>query len=50
LRVMNPEYADATCLVCHGSPKGAWDMTGMKKEGWEEGGLAGAISVVIPIR
>lgn len=50
LRVMNPEYADATCLVCHGSPKGAWDMTGMKKEGWEEGGLAGAISVMIPIR
>lgn len=50
MRVMNPEYADATCLVCHGSPKGERDMMGMKKEGWKEGGLAGAISVVMPIR
>jgi hypothetical protein len=50
MRVMTPEYADAACLVCHGSPKGEWDMMGMKKEGWKEGELAGAISVVMPLR
>lgn len=50
VRVMNPDYADASCLACHGSPKGAWDVTGMTKEGWKEGALAGAISVVIPLR
>ena len=50
LRVMDPEYAEASCLGCHGSPKGERDMTGMKKEGWKEGALAGAISVVMPIR
>jgi hypothetical protein len=50
LRVMDPEYADTTCLACHGIPKGEWDMTGMKKEGWNEGGLAGAMSVVMPMR
>ena len=50
VRVMHPEYAEATCLVCHGDPKGARDMTGMKKEGWQEGELAGAISVVMPVR
>jgi hypothetical protein len=50
VRVLNPDYAEASCLACHGSPKGEWDVTGMKKEGWKEGGLAGAISVVVPIR
>jgi general secretion pathway protein A len=50
MRVLTPDYADASCLACHGSPKGEWDMTGMKKEGWKEGALAGAISVVVPIR
>jgi hypothetical protein len=50
VRVMNPDYAVASCLGCHGSPKGEWDVTGMKKEGWKEGALAGAISVVIPMR
>jgi hypothetical protein len=50
VRVLNPDYADASCLACHGSPKGEWDVTGMKKEGWKEGALAGAISVVVPIR
>ena len=50
MRVMTPEYADATCLVCHGSPEGERDMMGMKKEGWKEGDLAGAISVVMPLR
>lgn len=50
MRVMDPEYAGATCLACHGGPKGERDMTGMKKEGWKEGDLAGAISVVMPMR
>lgn len=50
MRVMSPEYADAPCLVCHGSPEGKQDAMGMKKEGWMEGGPAGAISVVAPIR
>jgi hypothetical protein len=50
MRMMDPEYADASCLTCHGSPKGERDITGMKREGWKEGELAGAISVVIPLR
>ena len=50
LRVMDPEYAEASCLGCHGGPKGERDMTGMIKEGWKEGALAGAISVVMPMR
>ncbi|HET6674138.1 MAG TPA: DUF3365 domain-containing protein [Nitrospiraceae bacterium] len=50
LRMMDPEYAAASCLNCHGNPKGERDITGMKKEGWKEGELAGAISIVIPMR
>ncbi len=50
LRVMDPEYAAATCLNCHGSPRGERDITGMKKEGWKEGDLAGAISLVLPMK
>jgi hypothetical protein len=48
-RIMTPEYAAASCLKCHGDPKGEKDLTGNKKEGLKEGGLAGAISLVIPI-
>lgn len=50
MRVMDPEYAGATCLTCHGGPKGERDITGTKKEGWKEGDLAGAISVIIPMK
>jgi hypothetical protein len=50
LRMMDPEYAAASCLTCHGGPRGERDITGMKKEGWKEGELAGAISIVIPMR
>lgn len=50
LRVMKPEYAGASCLNCHGNPKGERDVTGMRKEGWNEGDLAGAISVIMPVR
>lgn len=50
LRLMQPEYATESCLSCHGSPKGERDITRMRKEGWKEGELAGAISVTIPLR
>lgn len=48
-RMMAPEYAGATCLKCHGDPRGERDITGNKKEGLKEGGLAGAISLIIPV-
>lgn len=50
LRMMDPEYAAASCLSCHGVPKGERDITGMRKEGWKEGGFAGAISLVLPLK
>jgi uncharacterized protein DUF3365 len=50
LRMMDPEYAGASCLNCHGTPKGEKDLTGGRKEGWKEGDLAGAISVVLPLK
>ncbi len=49
-RYMSPEYASKSCLGCHGEPKGEKDLTGMKKEGYKEGDLAGAISVLIPVK
>jgi hypothetical protein len=50
LRMMDPEYASASCLSCHGAPRGGKDITGGHKEGWKEGDLAGAISVVLPLK
>jgi hypothetical protein len=50
LRFMSPEYAAKSCLNCHGDPKGEKDITGGKKEGYKEGDLAGAISVIVPIQ
>ena len=50
LRMIDPEYAVASCLSCHGEPKGERDITGIKKEGWKEGDLAGAVSLVLPLR
>ena len=50
LRMMDPEYAAASCLSCHGGPKGGKDITGGHKEGWKEGDLAGAISVDLPLK
>lgn len=50
VRYMEPEYAAKSCLACHGSPKGEKDITGMKKEGYQEGDVAGAISVAIPVK
>ena len=50
LRMMDPEYASASCLRCHGAPKGEQDIAGMKKEGWKEGSLAGAVSLILPLK
>jgi Protein of unknown function (DUF3365) len=50
LRYMAPEYATGPCLKCHGEPRGIRDETGMKREGFKEGDVMGAISLVLPMR
>ena len=42
--------AEESCLRCHGQPKGELDPTGYPKEGLKLGDVAGAISVVLPMR
>jgi Protein of unknown function (DUF3365) len=49
LRLMTPIYYTKECLKCHGSPVGERDISGYPKEGAQEGDLAGAISVSIPL-
>ncbi len=46
-RVMVPEYYSASCLSCHGTPKGEMDITGYPKEGAKEGDLGGVISITL---
>lgn len=46
-RVTVPEYYSASCLSCHGSPKGEIDVTGYPKEGRNEGDLGGVISITL---
>jgi hypothetical protein len=46
-RLILPEYYKQSCLDCHGTPKGAKDITGWRKEGGKLGELGGAISFVI---
>ena len=46
-RYILPEYYGASCLGCHGDPKGAIDITGGKKEGAKLDELGGAISLII---
>ncbi len=46
-RFILPEYYGASCLRCHGSPKGEVDITGYPKEGAAAGDLSGAISITI---
>ena len=46
-RLMIPEYYGASCLSCHGDPKGSADITGGKKEGGKLDELGGAISVAV---
>ncbi|MCA8881259.1 MAG: DUF3365 domain-containing protein [Rhodobacteraceae bacterium] len=46
-RMLIPEYYSASCLTCHGEPKGEVDVTGFPKEGGHEGDLGGAISITL---
>jgi hypothetical protein len=46
-RVLVPEYYAASCLSCHGGPKGEMDRTGYPKEGGKEGDLGGVISLTL---
>ena len=46
-RIMVPEYYVASCLVCHGTPKGEMDLTGYPKEGGKAGDLGAAISITL---
>ncbi len=46
-RIAAPEYYAASCLVCHGQPKGTLDVTGYPREGAAEGDLGGVISIVL---
>lgn len=46
-RFISPEYYGASCLYCHGDPKGERDISGGLKEGSKLGELGGATSVAI---
>jgi type II secretory pathway predicted ATPase ExeA len=48
VRVMLPLFYSKQCLACHGNPKGQVDISGYEKEGFKEGDLGGAISIVLP--
>ncbi|MEE9523982.1 MAG: DUF3365 domain-containing protein [Thermodesulfovibrionales bacterium] len=47
VRYMVPLYIEKSCLICHGDPAGELDISGRMKEGYKEGELRGAISVVL---
>ena len=47
VRVMLPLFYNKQCLGCHGNPKGEVDISGYEKEGFKEGDLGGAISIVL---
>lgn len=49
VRYMQPLYVAKSCLSCHGDPKGELDVAGRAKEGYKEGELRGAVSVVVPV-
>lgn len=49
-RLLIPEYYDASCLVCHGEPKGGMDVTGWEKGGGKLGDLGGALSAAIYLK
>lgn len=49
-RLIIPEYYEASCLSCHGEPRGARDITGWKKEGRTLGDVGGAISAAIYLK
>lgn len=49
IQVLLPLFYNKQCLACHGKPKGEIDISGYEKEGFKEGDLGGAISVILPI-
>ena len=49
VRYLQPLYISKPCLSCHGDPKGELDVAGRAKEGYREGELRGAVSVVVPV-
>ena len=49
VRYLQPLYVARPCLACHGDPKGERDVSGRAKEGYREGELRGAVSVVVPV-
>jgi len=46
-RMAVPEYYAASCLSCHGGPKGTIDITGYPKDGRNEGDLGGVMSITL---
>jgi Protein of unknown function (DUF3365) len=46
-RIAVPEYYTSSCLACHGTPKGALDITGYPKEGRKLGDLGGVMSITL---
>lgn len=49
-RYMVPLNTAKGCLGCHGVPVGEKDVAGYPKEGYKEGDLRGAISVMMPVK
>ena len=49
VQVILPLFYTRQCLGCHGKPKGEVDISGYEKEGFKEGDLGGAISVILPV-
>ena len=47
VRVATPEYYEASCMSCHGGPKGEVDITAYPKEGASAGDLGGVISITL---
>jgi hypothetical protein len=48
VRVILPLFYTKQCVACHGKPKGEVDISGYPKEGFKEGDLGGAISIILP--
>jgi hypothetical protein len=47
--VLLPLFYTKQCLGCHGTPKGTVDISGYEREGFKEGDIGGAISVMLPV-
>ncbi|UMZ73769.1 c-type heme family protein [Natranaerofaba carboxydovora] len=49
-RYLKPLHIETSCLECHGNPKGEKDIAGFEREGYEQGDLAGALSIKVPMK